>query len=191
MRLRGETRGWNGKFLRGLQALKTYQCVEESSRNAVCVQAWAETMRVVFRNLGVTATHQGRSRTPLTVHVNMTKSFRRRERDECRHKDACPLRGPSERGQKDLRKLARLVRTQSQSIVQSSLSCHRIMRRACRHGMGAHTVRNGRCGRAHTACQQAFPERSNSLWAKVCTAGGVAVAAASLSPNAHHGCELR
>ena len=64
----------NGKFLRGLQALKTYQCVEESSRNAVCVQAWAETMRVVFRNLGVTATHQGRSRTPLTVHVNMIKA---------------------------------------------------------------------------------------------------------------------
>ena len=104
--------------------------MEESSRNAVCVQAWAETIRVFFRNLGVTATHQGRSRTPLTVHVNITKSFRRRKRDECRHKDACPLRGSSERGQKDLPKLARLVRTQTQSIVQDPLSCHRIVRRA-------------------------------------------------------------
>ena len=32
-------------FLRGRQALKTYQCAEESSRSAVDVLAWAETMR--------------------------------------------------------------------------------------------------------------------------------------------------
>ena len=44
--------------------LKTYHCVQESSRIAVCVQAWAETMRVFFRNLGVIAIHQGRSHTP-------------------------------------------------------------------------------------------------------------------------------
>ena len=61
-------------FYAVVRQLKAYQCVREISRNAVCVQAWAETMRVVFRNLGVTATHQGRSRTPLTVHVNMTKA---------------------------------------------------------------------------------------------------------------------
>ena len=51
----------------------------------------------------------------------------------------CILRGLRERGQKDVRVLARLVRTQSQSIIQDPLSCHRIMRRACRQGMGAHT----------------------------------------------------
>ena len=158
----------------------------------MCVQAWAETIRVFFRNLGVTATHQGRSRTPLTVHVNITKSFRRRKRDECRHKvkDACPLRGSSERGQKDLPKLARLVRTQTQSIVQDPLSCHRIVRRACRHGMGAHTGRNERCKWAHTACQQASPGRSTSLRARVRAAVGVAQATACLSPNAHHRCQL-
>ena len=61
-------------FYAVVRQLKTYQCVRESSRNAVCVQAWAETMRVILRNLGVTATHQGRSHTPLTVHVNMTKA---------------------------------------------------------------------------------------------------------------------
>ena len=87
---------------RCLQALKTYQCVEESSRNAVCVQAWAETMRVIFRNLGVTAIHQGRSHTPGNRKRQDDKSFRIRERDERTHKDACPLHGASQRGHGDM-----------------------------------------------------------------------------------------
>ena len=85
------------------------------------------------------------------------KSFRTGDRDERSNKDACPLRGLRERGQKDVRVLARLVRTQPQSLIRDPLSCHRIMRRACRHGMGAHTGRNGRCKWAHTACQTGVP----------------------------------
>ena len=41
------------------------------------------------------------------------KSFRTGDRDERSNKDACPLRGLRERGQKDVRVLARLVRTQT------------------------------------------------------------------------------
>ena len=118
------------------------------------------------------------------------KSFRTGDRDERSNKDACPLRGLRERGQKDVRVLARLVRTQPQSLIRDPLACHRIMRRACRHGMGAHTGRNGRCKWAHTACQQASPGRSTSLRARVRAAVGVAQATARLSPNAHHRCQL-
>ena len=75
-------------------------------------------------------------RTHRATERQEDKSFRIRERDERTHEDACPLRGLRERGQKDVRVLARLVRTQSQSIIHDPLSCHRIMRRACRHGMG-------------------------------------------------------
>ena len=39
------------------------------------------------------------------------KSFRTGDRDERSNKDACPLRGLRERGQKDVRVLTRLVRT--------------------------------------------------------------------------------
>ena len=55
------------------------------------------------------------------------KSFRTGDRDERSNKDACPLRGLRERGQKDVRVLARLVRTQPQSLIRDPLACHRIM----------------------------------------------------------------
>ena len=113
--------------------------------------------------MGVTAIHQGRSRTPVMHTRQDEKSFRTGDRDERSNKDACPLRGLRERGQKDVRVLARLVRTQPQSLIRDPLSCHRIMRRACRHGMGAHTGRNGRSGWAHTACKHGSHEPSSSI----------------------------
>ena len=44
-RVRSVVGGGVENFLRGRQGLKTYQCAEESSRSAVDVLAWAETMR--------------------------------------------------------------------------------------------------------------------------------------------------
>ena len=42
-------------FYAVVRQLKAYQCVQESSRNAVGRLAWAETLLYIFQVLGVTA----------------------------------------------------------------------------------------------------------------------------------------
>ena len=92
---------------------------EESSSNAVCVLDWGETLLYRIMNLGVTAIHvRGDRAHRATVQRRDGESNRRHERDERIRKDACPLSGSSVRGQRNLRRLAGLVRRGAQGPVK-------------------------------------------------------------------------
>ena len=86
-----------------------------------------------------------------------------RERVENPRVEACALRGASERGQGDVRKLAWVRRMGVRDPVQEALPSLVVCVKADGPAMGCHTHRNERCGRWHAASKPVSLERSNSL----------------------------
>ena len=106
----------------GRRALKTYVRVRASSSNAARVRAWAETVRYRIYILGVTdmtctcAVGAHREIVYGGRHAGQDgQGGAKRKRVETPLVEPCALRGASERGQGDVRKLARLVRIEPQS----------------------------------------------------------------------------
>ena len=121
----GHTRGCKREFLRGRHRLKTYVRVQESSRNAMRVRAWAETLVIQGVLFGVTTViKHGRHGDTRTVQHGRRDGIvdRKRERVETPRVEACPLREASACGHGDVFTQGRRVQTERESPVKVSLS---------------------------------------------------------------------